>query len=774
MHHKAVDFFFIIVITSSVSLLILPERWLFQPQTVAWSALPLLIFVLVGKMLKKQVWIQFALVGMLFLSLFGYMHHQALSALSEAKKVAALSEKIHASFRIKEIHHQQDYQSVVIRVKLKEALPELRLYARLAFPEGVKLGEIWRGELKIRALSSRLNQGGFDRQKWSFAKRISGYASIKSAVKISEDLSWRENWFYQAKQQTAGLSHQGLLLALGFGERADLPPEEWKIYQQTNTAHLIAISGLHIGLAMFFGMLLGRVGQYCLPTRWISPYFPLICGVIFALFYAQLAGFAIPTFRAIVALLLLCWVRYQRYYFTPWRLFFLVISVLLISDPLMILSASFILSAGAVASLILWYQQFPLSEFVEWGNRRKSSTKALKWIVGLAHLQIGLFLFFMPIQLAIFGGFSFYGLFTNLLAVPFFSVILVPLVLFAILTQGALYSWLIADRLAEVVFQFLHLFSTGWGDLSYQTQGIFTALLALLLLWRLWRQQKAPQKPSKALYLLACSILCYGVFRCTMPFFHRHEWRVETLDVGQGLATLLVKNGRGILYDTGAGWQNGSMAELEIVPYLRRQGIMLDKLILSHDDNDHAGGAKVIFRAFPQAELISPSYKNYGKTDRTFCLEGLSFEWQGIDFQVLSPQILTQEAENADSCMIFVSDGKYHLLLTGDAEVANERKILPKLNKINVLQVGHHGSKTSTGAGFLAKIQPDIALISSGRWNPWRFPHKGVLERLSQQKSAVYNTAVSGQISVIMSPTEIQVETARNQWTPWYQQLILP
>ncbi len=136
-------------------------------------------------------------------------------------------------------------------------------------------------------------------------------------------------------------------------------------------------------------------------------------------------------------------------------------------------------------------------------------------------------------------------------------------------------------------------------------------------------------------------------------------WQVDTLDVGQGLATLIVKNGKGILYDTGSSWRGGSMAELEILPYLQREGIVLEKLILSHDDNDHAGGASTILKAYPNVELITPSRKNYGENYRTFCTAGRDWHWQGLHFQILSPHNVVTPADNPHSCVILVDDGKH-------------------------------------------------------------------------------------------------------------------
>ena len=148
----------------------------------------------------------------------------------------------------------------------------------------------------------------------------------KSAVKIADVSSLRAEKLQQVKKQTEGLSLQGLLIALAFGERAWLDKTTWSIYQQTNTAHLIAISGLHIGLAMGIGFCLVRVMQVFLPTRFIHPYFPLVFGVLFALIYAYLAGFSVPTFRAISALVFVFFVQIMRRYYSPFQLFTLVVS----------------------------------------------------------------------------------------------------------------------------------------------------------------------------------------------------------------------------------------------------------------------------------------------------------------------------------------------------------------------------------------------------------------------------------------------------------------
>ena len=804
MRNISLDWIAVSLIFSVFSIIWLPDFLLLEWQTAMVTGgsclIVALLFRLFGKIRILLVFIKLALL-IVFL---GYAHFQPLNLLKLADNMANLPSKISTEFVVEEIQHQQDYQTLILRARLQPDLPEQLIYANWKGAEQVKLGERWHGELQLRPLSSRLNQGGFDRQQWYFSKGITAWANVKSAVKISDVFTWRQQRLNAALQQTQGLAHQGLLLATSFGERAWLKADSWQIYQQTNTAHLIAISGLHIGLAMVFGFILARGLQIMLPTRWITPLFPILTGLGCAYFYAQLAGFAIPTFRAIIALIILYLLRIGRVYCSPWQLFLRVIALLLISDPLMVLSASFWLSVGAVGSLILWYQVFPLQLLLWRGQSLSQGVSAkVRWLLGLLHLQLGLLWLFTPIQLAVFGGFSLQGFCANLIAVPLFSFILVPLVLCAVLTNGSLFLWQIADFVAEKLEYILSFWQGGWVNLSEKTTLILTALLiglfliAMRLIYRpsiiSLTNSNDWLKPTRKISLKTDRNLAMGVQRniillgvITIGFcfvrliyqqINKPDWQIETLDVGQGLATLLIKNGHGVLYDTGAGWAGGNMAKIEIIPYLQRQGVKLDWLIISHDDNDHSGGAKEILTAYLPLKFISPSRKNYGfkndeTIDRTFCRQGERWQWQGLSFRVLSPPDVVDDAENPDSCVLFITDGQHSLLLTGDADIRTERRFASGLGKIEVLQVGHHGSKTSTGSRLVSQIQPKIALISSGRWNPWRFPHPDVMNRLENAQSAVYNSAVFGQISVRFYGDNTEIRTARTQFLPWYQRLI--
>ena len=793
------------LIFSGLTLLVLPDNWLLSWEMGAYIAFPILLIMLLCYRLKLTRLSTFLTYCLLCLAQLIYVHYPALSLLQQADNIAHLPTPLHTEFTVQEILHQQDFQTLVIVAKLAEHLPEQRIYAQWKAPHKVKIGERYAGDLRLRPLSSRLNMHGFDRQQWYFSKRITAWAEVKSAVKIEHVFSWRQTALHQARQQTENFSQQGLLLALGFGERAWLKNATWQIYQKTNTAHLIAISGLHIGLAMMLGFALARLLQFTFPTHYITPTFPIFCGLMLALLYSQLAGLAIPTLRAIIALALLYAIQHLRLHWTVWQLLLRVVALLIFIDPLMLLSTSFWLSVGAVTCLIVWYQCFPLS-LLHWCGKSftHSPWGKVRYVFGLFHLQLGLLWLFTPIQLFFFNGISLHSFIANLIAVPFYSFILVPLVLFAILTQGSWNTWWLANDLAEKITALLAPLQDHWLAISLPHSLWITLVLTCLFLGLLYYIYK-PQKPlsstlelakvsrlkgfhlaaertlslplQKTIYGLGCGLIVFCSTTLAHHYLSRPNWQLDTLDVGQGLATLIVKDGKGVLYDTGSSWESGSMAQLEILPYLQRQGIQLEWLILSHDDNDHSGGARAMLSAYPDIQLTTASQKRYGEkntaeNDRTFCLAGKQWAWQGLRLTVLSPDNIVPRAENSNSCTLLLTDGKHNILLTGDADLSVEYNILPKLDKIHVLQVGHHGSKTSTGEALVRHIQPDIALISSSRWNPWHFPHQTVVDRLTRHHAQLYNTAEDGQIRLLFEENDIKIQTARAEFSPWYRRLI--
>ncbi|MDO4698080.1 MAG: DNA internalization-related competence protein ComEC/Rec2 [Pasteurellaceae bacterium] len=708
------------------------------------------------------------LIGLAILVAWSYF--QVIQTAEKADSISAT--RVDESIHIVQILKQQDYQTAIAKRPNGE-----RIYLNWQAKTPLQLERFYQANFTLRPISSRQNIGNRDRQKWYFAQHIQAIGTVRQAELLANDTrSLRTKWLERTRDAWATWRTQGLLLALAFGERAWIETADWQAFQQTATAHLIAISGLHIALAMGIGMafskgLFGLAGRFgLLQGVRSSPFSAKWVGFVVALGYSYLAGFAVPTVRALLAMSLILFCQQCRRHYTPWQYWWRVVTVLLLIDPLALLSDSFWLSVLAVASLILWYQHFPLKTLLPDISKKSAVLPPLWYRFGqLLHLQMGIWLVFSPMQLLFFQGVSPFALLTNLVIVPLYSVLLVPLILFSLLTDNLFPSDWLADQLAQSSLWFLNLFRESWLPLSLhqQWQLLSLNLLILLLLFMWSRVGWKSLKHWAVVCLFALS-------------FNRLPWLWQQIsppplvqwlhfDVGQGLAMAFVydePSGRkAVLYDTGASWQGGSMAEIEILPYLQRQGIDIEAIFISHDDNDHAGGLPSLLRYFPHSRVMGSGQHSQNEP----CEQGKRWQFGRIQFSVIYPRKTVKRAKNADSCVLLAQIGKFQLLLTGDAGREQERQFVSALGKVDFLQVGHHGSHTSSSHTLLARIQPDWAVISAGRWNPWRLPNRLVEQRLSQYQVATLNTAKVGMVQIDFFADSYQLRTARHRFSPWYR-----
>lgn len=258
-----------------------------------------------------------------------------------------------------------------------------------------------------------------------------------------------------------------------------------------------------------------------------------------------------------------------------------------------------------------------------------------------------------------------------------------------------------------------------------------------------------------------------------------HRWTMHLLDVGQGLTVVIEKNGRGFIYDTGAAFGDDfSYAERVILPFLKAKGIQeIDYIVISHSDNDHAGGAPVLMEAYPKALVITDVAGFSGQDCRP-----RQIQWQGLRLNLLSPpQVL---AGNNGSCVVRIDDGLQSLLLTGDIEKQTEAALLRSelsvsgdlsdLNELqsDVLVAPHHGSKTSSTEDFIDAVAPKLVLFPAGFANRYGFPKTTVVERYRRREIRSLTTGTEGQISVIFQQSELEVKTYRGDLAPfWYNSL---
>ncbi|MCG8709040.1 ComEC family protein [Brenneria sp. 4F2] len=631
------------------------------------------------------------------------------------------------------------------------------LYARVTLSRDMRAwcgGQRWRIIASFRPVHSRLNQGGFDSQRWAVAQRRPLSGRVTSAEVIDSSCGLRQEMITHAQQRITSLSWHAILLALAFGEMNIVSPETKIVLQKTGTMHLMAISGLHIALAALFGWGSARAIQCLLPVYAIGYRFPLFISWLTSWAYVWLAGGNPPAIRAALALSVWTLLRAKGLTGSPWQVWLWCIALISLCDPLSVLSDSFWLSCLAVASLIFWFQWAPLPPRC----RRSLYWCWLRWL----HLQTGMTLLLMPLQLGMFHGFSLTSLPANLWAIPIVSFVTTPLVLLALplmyiaeLDYGV---WWLADLSLKSVFTPLKYMQNGWLDLqSSLLLGSVAGWLSVVI-WRFswWRSYPV------SIFSLISLIL---VFR--MPN-DPPNWRVDMLDVGHGLAVVIERNGKAMLYDSGNRWDGGDMATREILPYLRWRGLALEKIILSHSHMDHAGGLPALRAAYPDAEIFSA----FIQADHRPCRQGVRWRWQGLTFSVLWPERQVISAENNDSCVVRIDDGKYRVLLTGDIESGTEQKLVKRQRNalaVDLLQIPHHGSGTSSSPPFIRAVDAARILSSNSRYNPWRLPAAKVVSRYRQYGYEWLDTATSGQLSARFFNDSWRVIRFREQISPrWY------
>nr|WP_242452382.1 DNA internalization-related competence protein ComEC/Rec2 [Morganella morganii] len=586
--------------------------------------------------------------------------------------------------RIININNKSYDDTVFINIKIKGSFK----------PECA--GEIWRiFRPVLRPVHGQLNEGQSNRQQYLFSERVLFSLTPGRSEKLSSVCNPRQKMIAAYLPVMDNLPHSGLMAALLFGERRGITPEQRRLVQETGVAHVVAISGLHIGLAALWGWWAGRLLLLLLPLRVMSYLIPSVLSVCAAIAYVWLAGFAVPACRALTALLLWHLLRWRHYHLPAYQFVVISAALLLLSDPLTILSAGFRLSYTAVAALLFWHHTgalfrrpdfIPVTHFTRWWRNIRL----------FFSYQAGLFLLLLPVQGFFFGGMNTLSFLSNLWVVPVISFLTVPLLFAGLLTEIALP---LADYSLTLALWPLPFLAQGWLATGH------TALIWVPLMWvavyiirlDMWRQHP--------LLLPGMVFSCCLYLRKTpLP-----EWSVTLLDIGHGLAAVIIKDGRAVLYDTGNRFGSRDDGLRTVMPYLHYHRLTPDWIMISHDHRDHTGGLNSLRRAYPAAVVKG----NIPQAD-TPCRRGERWVWQSLYFEVLWPDEKYQLSKNDGSCVIRISDGRYQVLLTGDIEKQAEKQLIKYKDELSatVLQVPHHGSKTSSSEFFIRAVNPAFALVS--------------------------------------------------------------
>ncbi|MGR7920684.1 DNA internalization-related competence protein ComEC/Rec2 [Zobellella denitrificans] len=594
-------------------------------------------------------------------------------------------------------------------------------------------GDFIRSVSRLQPPHGLHNPGGFDSARWLLGQGITARGYLTGSLHHQPAPPSRRTRLLEAfRDLSAELPSQRWLLALSFGDRSQLQAQDWETLRALGVSHLFAISGLHIGLVAGLGLLLGRLGGGRLPGALLA------AGL--ALGYAWLAGFSLPTQRALLMLLLWLALTGWGRFWSGRRILLVTMALLLAGMPWLALNQGFWLSVLAVAALLA----------------------SAGWLGGrsLWRLQLGLTLLLLPLVMVLFGGLSWLSLPVNLLLIPLFSLLFIPLLLLACLALVplpglarpvlALLDGLFAPLMASL--HWLEQVLSPWLVLSAFGQG---ALLLALLVLPAALLPGGRGVAGLALYLLLL-----------LPW-SRPAWEVRVLDVGQGLSVLVTQGREALLYDTGNRFPTGfNMADAVILPLLGHLGIeRLEYLVVSHDDSDHSGNRDYL------ASVLPVTHRRGAWPDGQHCRAGQSEQWGRLRLRVLWPLAPSGHSNN-DSCVLHIGDGRLSLLLTGDIEAPAERALLATGQALGaqLLLSPHHGSRSSSTEAFNRAVAPDWVVHTAGFYNRWGFPSPEVVARFERQGVAQLTTGEHGMVHLAADGHRWRLLNPRRSGA-WYHRL---
>ncbi|MGI5309716.1 DNA internalization-related competence protein ComEC/Rec2 [Rheinheimera sp. WS51] len=629
-------------------------------------------------------------------------------------------------------------------------------------PVNLHAGQKWQLKVRLKPIMGLANPSSLNYESHAMLNHILAQGSIVQqrdnsqlnspivAKLLGTEFLLRPYLIKQLTQATSELDTRSLLLALTVGER-QFTQQLWQGLQLSALSHLMAISGLHIGLVFVWSL-------------WLAKYTVLIknvnCRTVIqysialgcALLYAWLAGFSIPTLRASFALLILVMCKIQHRSFSFLQYWLIIVAFLLLVNPFFVLSIGFWLSILAVAIIFLLIWQQP-RELSGWRN---------KFILYLRfHLYLTLIMSLFSVLF--FNGSSGLALVSNLVFVPFSSIIAIPMLLVTLIFEliqlpFAGIFWQLTDWIFTPLLLWLQWCSEqqswwAWPNMHWLTT--LALLLAIIVLW-LTRLRIA------VLYCgLVVVVIAINAYRAT-------PWQLHLIDVGQGLALLLQKDQHGLLYDVGPRYNNYSATSSQVLPYLRQAGIRhLDYIVLSHNDSDHTGDWQLLQQYYPELRLIT----NIDHASQALPCHDIQLRYHGAKVVLFSLDDLSLTSKNDRSCIMQLDIEGWQLLIPGDISSRAERILLaqqPDL-KANVLLLGHHGSASSSEYVFLHQVSPQLALNSASLYNRHQHPSEQVRQRLEMLGIPMLNTATSGAIRLQIRPNSVQILPYRPQRLPLWQ-----
>lgn len=630
----------------------------------------------------------------------------------------------------------------------------LRGRARLSWydevPAGLDACSRWRLQLRLKRPRGLVNRGGFDSERQALERGVVAVGYVRESAsnrRVGEQARCvnhlRGSLAQDIAARVADPHDAALLQAFAIGDTRGLEQDDWEVARANGVPHLIAISGFHVGVAAGFGALLVRLLWWLWPRLGLRIAFPVAqapAALATAVMYGVLAGGSLPTLRTLMMIAVVALTHCGRRRSSGAHSLALALLVILVFDPLATLSAGFWLSFVGVAFLLLCLMR---------GHGLVASLRELS--LGQLVMTVSL----LPLTVWFFGEASLVGALSNLIAVPLISFVIVPLCLAGVLAlllvpSLATAPLVLAGWFAHAQWWLLERMAT-WPGAHWYLPEVAPWALVLAMLGAVWMflPRAVPARWLGALLFLPLLIP-------DRPPPPQGAFVASVIDVGQGLSVLVRTHGHALLYDAGARYRSEfDLGEAAVLPTVRALGLAaLDVLMVSHGDNDHAGGAAAVAKAYPEAQRYAgePARMNLSSAQ---CRAGQAWRWDEVDFRVLgpAPDALGGAAKgsgNDRSCVLLIETNQGRLLLTGDISSRTEPAIADAVGAGPplVLLVPHHGSRSSSGTPFIAALQPMLAVVSAGWRSRFGHPHADVVQRYAGAGVSLENTAVAGALEI--------------------------
>ncbi|MCG6917085.1 MAG: DNA internalization-related competence protein ComEC/Rec2 [Deltaproteobacteria bacterium] len=670
------------------------------------------------------------------------------------------------------------------------------------------VGQTLAGRVRIRPVRNFNNPGAFNYRQYLAHQKIwlRGYVQSDMHLVPLDRPERNFNYFLDVLRNRIRTfidrwlppSLAGLYRSLLLGERYALSADLRELLYNAGIGHLLAISGLHLGLVAAFAFLLCHFVSLritAVAARWGARPVAALTAFPIALVYGLLTGMALPALRATLMLAVFTLSLVVQREKDLQNSLLLAALIILAIYPEALFAASFQLSFIGVAALILILPLVPLPRRLlpqddKSDKFRHLGLRLYQFICG----SLMIFLYTTPLVLYHFHRFTALGILSNLLAVPVVAFLVLPAGLLAVFllplssSLAGFFLTLGSLGLSLVVTLSAKLASLTWATFWPGSPRIWQVLLAYLLL--LLSFVKTNRRCRFSL-MVVCSLFLMGSWVIPLHFpSGKSLLRVTFLDVSQGNSAVVELPGNRIMLIDGGGFHGSSfdLGRYVLAPYLwHRRITRLHTMVLSHPHPDHYQGLTFVAKHFPIKQFWHSNVCSRDPSIRglltTLAAKKVAFmgprelvsnqNINGVDLKVLHPspdftgssRTLTDKEINNLSLVVRLKYKDVSFLFPGDIEKETEDKLArgPHLHPVDVLLVPHHGSRTSSSIPFLQRLKPRIAIFSLGFDNRFHLPAFKVLERYDALGIKTYRTDRHGAVTVITDGHKIEVETFINQ-----------